>query len=101
MKINVTIAGEIALAAKSHNPAKWVNVPVTFYVDENVKTKAGIVAALRVKSRIDKAVDYSVQISELRACTTLEQLVDAWKRVGNQAISHVKDEMKLKLSKNV
>lgn len=101
MKLNVTISNEIALAAKSHNPAKWVNVPVTFYVDENVRSKDGIVAALRVKSRIDKSVDYSEQIAELRACATLDQLIEVWQRVGNQAIAHVKDEMKIKLSKNV
>ncbi len=98
MKVNVTIANQIALGAKSQNPAKWVNVPVTFFVDERVKTKEGIVAALRVKAREEKAPDYTAQIAELRACTTIEQLVDTWKRVGNQSIAAIKDEMKAKLT---
>jgi hypothetical protein len=98
MKINVTIANQIALGAKSQNPAKWVNVPVTFFVDERVSTKDGIVAALRVRAREEKAPDYTAQIAELRACTTVEQLVSVWGKVGNQAIVAVKDEMKTKLT---
>jgi hypothetical protein len=98
MKINVKIANEIALGAKSQNPEKWVNVPVTFYVDKNVSSKDGIVAAIRVKHRIEKAPDYTAEIAELRACKTIDQLAEVWKRVGNQSISSVKDEMKSKLA---
>lgn len=97
MKINVTIANQIALGAKSQNPEKWVNVPVTFYVDEKVNSKDGIVAAIRVRAREEKAPDYTKQIAELRACTTLEELVAAWGRIGNQSIAAIKDEMKAKL----
>lgn len=51
MKINVTIASKLAAGTGSQNPEKWVNVPVTFYVDERVSSKDGIVAALRVRFR--------------------------------------------------
>ena len=101
MKINVTIGNEIAIAAKSKNPAKWVNVPVTFFVDEKVKTKDGVVPALRVKARIEQAIDYTANIAALRACKTMDELIAAWKTYGHQSLNAVKEEMKLKLSANV
>lgn len=98
MKINVTIANVLAVAAKSQNPDKWVNVPVTFLVDEKVSTKDGIVAALRVKARFLQAIDYTIPSSKLRACITIEELVSVWKEVGCTALESVKNEMKLKLT---
>ena len=98
MKINVTIANVLAVAAKSQNPDKWVNVPVTFCVDEKVNTKDGIVAALRVKPRIVQSVDYTSQTAKLRACTTIEELIIAWKEVGCIALEPIKNEMKEKLT---
>jgi hypothetical protein len=84
MKINVSIANEIALSAKTHNPEKWVNIPVTFYVNEKVSTKEGIVPALRVRARIEQhtkpaeplQADIVEQVSN---CTTLTELGEIWK----------------------
>ena len=103
MKINVTISKAIALAAGSQNPDRWVNVPVTFFVDENVKTKDGPTAAIRVKGRTVAPPDYSKQEAQLRACETLEDLKAVFTSTGfpQAALVHVKDEMKTKIeSKN-
>jgi hypothetical protein len=100
MKINVTIAFTLEIAAGSRNPDKWVNIPVTFFVDERVKTKEGIVAALRVKRRI--APDYSKEIESIKSCTTIEQLQAVYfglTKDAQLACVQAKDEMKLKLIK--
>lgn len=98
MKINVSIGNEIALGAGSKNPEKWFNVPVTFYVDERVNSKDGVVAAIRVKHRIEQKKDFTKNIELLRACKTLPELVEAWKQYGHQEIANIKDEMKEKLT---
>lgn len=101
MKINVTIASAIALAAGSKNPEKWVNIPVTFYVDQNVKSKAGTTEALRCRKN-NKAVkvDYSVEEQMLKDCKTLEELAAVYTQEGfprNQLLS-LKDQLKKKLT---
>lgn len=98
LKINVAIGNEIAIGAGSKNPEKWVNVPVTFYVDERVNSKDGVVAAIRCKHRIEQKKDFTKNIEALRACTTIEELAAAWKTYGHQDITFVKDEMKDKLT---
>lgn len=98
MKINVTIANVLSVAAKNQNPDKWVNVPVTFLVDEKVSTKDGVVAALRIKTRIVQEVDYTQQTIKLRACETIESLIEVWKEVGCLALESIKNEMKTKLT---
>lgn len=37
LRLNNTMCTQIAVIAKTKNPAKWVNIPVTFYVDQQVK----------------------------------------------------------------
>ena len=98
MKINVTIANAISNAAGTRNPDKWVNIPVTFFVDQNVNSKEGKVEAIRCRKNNKVVVDYSLQIAKLRACTTIEELGKAWIECGNIAIASVKDEMKAKLT---
>lgn len=50
IKINiVAISSVLQQITGSRNPDKWVNVPVTFYVDENVKFGKHIVEAIRIK----------------------------------------------------
>jgi len=103
MKVNVIISNNIALAAGSLNPQKWVNVPVTFFVDENVSTREGITAAIRCRPRAIAPPDYSKQEAQLRACETLEDLQLVYTSAGfpKAALVHVKDEMKNKIeSKN-
>ena len=101
MKINVTIANAIGLAAKTRNPDKWINVPVTFFVDEKVNTKDGVVEALRLKGRIvQQQVDYTAQITQLRSCKTIAELQTVYTSAGfpQTALVSIKDEMKTKLS---
>ncbi len=100
MKINVTIAKEIALAAGSKNPDKWVNVPITFYVDENVNSKEGKVEALRCKPRSVAPVDYSAQITQLENCKTIEELGAVWTSAGfpQNPLFGVKEKMKALLT---
>lgn len=101
MKINVTIANAIALAAGTRNPDKWINVPVCFYVDKNVKSKAGTTEAIRCrKSTKTSHIDYSNEESMLRNCKTLEELQKAYTQEGfpRTALEHIKNEMKTKLS---
>ena len=102
MKINVTISKVIQRIAKSMNPDKWVNIPVTFYVDTNVKSKLGTSEAIRVKPRVQRQqADYSKQNASLRACTTLDELKVAYSALNGieqGATVAVKDEMKVKLT---
>ena len=72
MKINVTIASKLAAGTGSQNPDKWVNVPVTFFVDEKVNSKDGVVAALRLRIR------------RLAPQKTLEQAKQAFEAVGSR-----------------
>ena len=101
MKINVTIAGAIALAAGSKNPDKWVNVPVTFYVDQNVKSKAGTSEALRCRKNNKAATaDYSAEEQMLKDCKTLEELAAVYTQDGfpRTPLLGLKDQLKKKLT---
>lgn len=52
IKLNTTISNELEKITGSKNPDKWVNVPVTFYVDTKVKFGKGIVDAIRIKAQV-------------------------------------------------
>lgn len=79
----------------------WKNIHITLFVSQ-VKAFGEVVDALRVKP--DKpniaAPDYSKQEAQLRACTTLEDLQLVYKGAGfpQNALVHIKDEMKTKLT---
>jgi hypothetical protein len=98
MKLNATISQTIALIAGCKNPEKWVNVPVTFFVDERVKFGSSTVEAIRVKAQKDAPkVDYTDQINKLRACRTLVELqtiYTALDKPAQYALVTIKDEMK-------
>ena len=101
MKINVTIANAIALAAGSKNPDKWVNVPVTFFVDQKVKTKDGITEAIRCRKNNKAAtVDYSAEEQMLKDCKTLEELASVYTQEGfpRTPLLGLKDQLKKKLT---
>ena len=101
MKINVTIANAIALAAGTKNPDKWVNIPVTFFVDTKVKSKDGIVEALRCRKNNKVAqIDYSTEIAMLQNCKTLDELKAVYTQPGfpQAAMAKIKDEMKEKIT---
>ena len=101
MKLNSTISTAIQMITGSKNPAKWVNVPVTFYVDPNVKFGRTTVEAIRVKPQ--KAIpkpDYSKQIACLTASKTLDELKDNYLSltpVEQRDLAYKKDELKDKL----
>ena len=104
MKINVNIANAIAIAAGTKNPDRWLNIPVTFYVDRNVKCKEGITEAIRCRKNNKAAqVDYSNEEAMLRACKTLDELATCYKQPGfpQFPLQKLKDELKTKLANEV
>ena len=101
MKINVTIASAIALAAGSKNPEKWINIPVTFFVDTKVKCKEGLTEALRCRKNNKSVIkDYSNEEQMLRNCKTLEELAACYSSEGfpRLPLQKLKDELKSKLT---
>ena len=79
VKVNVTIANAIQNIVGTANTSKWVNIPVTFYVDKNVKSKDGIVPAIRVKPQINAPKnDWKEQIEHLKTLKTVQELQDAY-----------------------
>jgi hypothetical protein len=102
MKINATIAKVLTLAAKSPNPDRWVNIPVTFYVDKNVNTKDGKTEAIRVRARVVNVVivDRPSQIAAINGCKTIEELKTVWAKVGCPDLEQIKNNKKNELSAN-
>ena len=101
LRLNNVMSNQIALISGSKNPAKWLNIPVTFYVDEKVKLGRDTVEAIRVKARVKVVRDYAIEKQHLQACTTLEELQTAYlsiDRSAQQALVLLKDEMKAKLT---
>lgn len=101
MKINVTIANAIALAAGSKNPNKWINIPVTFFVDTKVKCKEGLTEALRCRKNNKQVVkDYTNEEQMLRNCKTLDELAACYSSDGfpRLTLQKLKDELKAKLN---
>lgn len=52
IKLNNTICKVLEQITGSKNPAKWVQVPVTFYVDTNVKFGKTTTEAIRIKAQV-------------------------------------------------
>jgi len=52
IKINKKIGEAIEKIAGCKNPDKWLNIPVTFYVDTRVSFGKDIVEAIRVKPQV-------------------------------------------------
>jgi len=98
LKINVTIADTLQSITGKRNPDKWVNVPVTFYVDRKVKGKKGAtVEAIRVKQcRNNQAIANAENEAKLRNCKTLEELKAVYTAPGfpQSAMAAIKDEVK-------
>jgi hypothetical protein len=104
MRLNHKISDAIALIAKCRNPEKWVNVPVTFYVDSNVKLSGVTVDAIRVKpqKKSAQAPNYDAYEAKLRACKSLDELAALWTSPGfpQLQLSTLKDQIKNELSKH-
>jgi len=103
IKLNSTISEAIAAITGMKNPAKWVNVPVTFYVDTNVKFGKGKVEAIRVKARKHAPkVDYSAFEAMINECATLEQLGAVWTSTGfpQKELFNLKEAKKNELQKH-
>ena len=98
LKINNSIASQIAIVAKTQNAAKWINIPVTFFVDEKVKFGGQTVAAIRVKApKIAQQIDYSVFILQLENCKDLNELkavYSGFEKSIQVATVQTKDKMK-------
>jgi len=107
MKLNVVISKQLELITKFKNPVKWVNVPVIFYVDENVSFGKQKVEAIRIKANPNKPfgvvvpkIDLEVAKKQLEACTTIAELQQVYTSKGFPTLELVKlkDELKTKLS---
>lgn len=100
LRLNNTMCTQIAVIAKTKNPAKWVNIPVTFYVDQQVKLGRETVEAIRVKARKVIPKDFSKEEKQLRDCKTIEELAAVFQSAGfpQRELLSVKDEMKAKLT---
>ena len=100
LRLNNTMCNQIAVIAKTKNPAKWINIPVTFYVDTNVKLGRETVEAIRIKAQKEVKKDFSNEEKKLRACTTIEELAAVYKSEGfpQRELLAVKEEMKNKLT---
>lgn len=101
IKINiVAISSVLQEITGTRNPDKWVNVPVTFYVDENVKFGKQTVEAIRIKRQINAPkIDYTEQINKVYQCEDLNALIELYKSFNTLeqiATQKAKDEMKLK-----
>ena len=101
MRINHKIGAAISLAAGSKNPEKWINVPVTFYVDQNERLGKEKVDALRCRKNNKAAtVDYSAEEQMLKDCKTLEELAAVYTQEGfpRTPLLGLKDQLKKKLT---
>lgn len=100
LRLNNTMCNQIAVIAKTKNPAKWINVPVTFYVDTNVKLGRDTVDAIRIKAQNPVKKDFSAEEKRLRDCKTIEELAEVFKSDGfpQRELLSIKDEMKNKLT---
>lgn len=100
--INATGQKVLLQATKSRYVEDWVNIPITFYVQLNVKAFGDTVDALRFKVRqVAPPRDYTAQHDQLRACTTIDELAKTFKSFSKDeqhATVTTKDEMKTKLT---
>ena len=79
MKLNVAISEKIEEITGSKNPDKWINVPVTFWVDTKVKFGTKMVDAIRIKAQVSAPKnDWTEQIEHLKTLKTVQELQDAY-----------------------
>lgn len=80
----------------------WRQVPVTFYVELNVKSPQGLVDALRLKRQKNAPKkDYTPMKNKIESCKTLEELQSVFTALlpdEKTACFDLKDSMKKKLT---
>ena len=101
MKLNVKMASVLADITGSRNPDKWQNIPVTFYVDKNVKSKAGTTEAIRIKAQRKVQQNFDAEKAKLNECKTLAELQTVYLGLSKDAqfaTLAIKDQLKTKLA---
>ena len=108
MVLNVTNRKVLFQLTRNKNLNDWKNVPITVYVEENIKSPQGLVDALRLKQQVltpeqakankaayDKAIQDS--LTKLDECKTLDELKTVYMGLANKNehfITAKKDELK-------
>ena len=102
MIIKATNGKTLQSVSKSKYYEDWINVPVIFYVELDVKSPQGLVDALRLKKQKYVApIDYSKQIAAINDCKTLDEMKTVYTGftpAEQSAVSIAKEAMKIKLT---